>query len=187
MSFGTYLQHGTDYAEISRAVNVENTASSINFALHPPKRVFINEIFPIEVKVSTKGGNPLLNAKVSCNVTKDLDLSKMSSEVFTTLASSSFNIQKSSFLAPGTQLDESRTSAYSDTDGIAKLYMRIRKSPLDSDIRIICEADNEISPPSTMIRVQHFTRKITQDKNYNEDISVSFNKNEEGFKSKGKV
>ena len=184
MSFSTLMQHNEGSSAVTHRVNVENIASSIDFIKDPPREVSINDIFPIEVRVSTKGGYPLPNTRVSCNVTKAMDLSKMSSEVFTSLANSNFNIQKSSLLAPGSELDPDRTSTKSDNYGVAKLYLRVKQSPLDSKVRIVCQSGSAMSTPSTTIKITHPVRKITQSRNYTENVKVIFQKDSEGYKSK---
>lgn len=184
LSFASLMQHHSPSAAVSQKINVENLASSINFLSDPPREVSINRIFPVELQVSVSGGFPLPNALVSCNVTKALDLSKVSSEIFTSLANSNYNIQKSSFLAPGSKLDPARTTTRTDKNGRAKLYLRIKESPLDSKVRIVCQSGRAVSPPSISIRVTHPIRKITQAQNYTENVSVVFNTNSDGFLSK---
>jgi hypothetical protein len=187
LTFSTLLQHGTNISSFSQRINVENRANSLDFISDPPAIVSVNSIFPVELYVTSKGGYPLPNALVACNVTKALDLSKMSSEVFTSLANSNFNIQKSSFLAPASKLDPERTVTRSDSKGIAKLYLRVKESPLDSKVRIVCQSGRTMSSPSTKIKIEHTIRKITQEvKNMTEKVKVPFNKNSEGFKSKFK-
>ena len=184
MSFASLMQHRTLNAAISQKINVENLANSINFLTDPPEEVSVNQIFPIELQVSVSGGSPLPNALVSCNVTKATDLSKVSSEIFTSLANSNYNIQKSSFLAPGSKLDPDRTTARANKQGVAKLYLRVKESPLDSVVKIVCQSGTAMSPPSSRIKVTHPIRKITQAQNYTESVKVRFNKDSEGFLSK---
>ena len=184
MAFATMLQQDSINAVISQEINVENLASSVNFLADPPREIRVNQIFPVELQVSMSSGFPLPNAKVTCSVTKPIDLSKVSSEIFTSLANSNYNIQKSSFLAPGSKLDPDRTTARANKQGVAKLYLRVKESPLDSVVKIVCQSGTAMSPPSSRIKVTHPIRKITQAQNYTESVKVRFNRDSEGFLSK---
>jgi hypothetical protein len=160
---------------------VENIASSVILTSDPPREVSVNQIFAIDTYVTVSGGYPLSNAVVVCNVTKALDMSQVSSNIFTSLANSNYNIQKSSMLAPGSKLDPSRTSAVTDKYGRAKLFLRVIESPLDSSVRVVCQSGNAMSSPSPKIKVTHPVRKITQSQNYTEHVEVIFNKNVDGY------
>ena len=184
LSFASFLQHNTTNEAITQSLSIENTANSISFISDPPSEVSVNQIFKVELIVKISGGAPLPNAKVSCNVTKAFDLSKLTSEIFTSLGNSNYNIQKSSLLAPSSRLDEDRTSGITDLNGTAKIYLRVKESPLDSKVRIVWQCGKIVSPPSPKISIVHPIRKITLDKNYEENVKVIFNKNIDGYLSK---
>lgn len=137
MSFSTSLQHMTKRSALSQKITVETAANNIEFLSDPPSLVTVNEIFQVTVKVSISGGTALPGAPVYCNVTKAMSFSNIAAEIFSSLANSNYNIQKSNFLAPGSKLDEKRTNAITDNDGVAKLYIRIRESPVDSSVRLV--------------------------------------------------
>ena len=164
-----------------------NSANSVNFISNPPSNVSVNQIFKVEVSVKINGGTPLPNAKVSWNVTKAINLKEITAEIFTALGNTNYNIQKSNLLALSSKLDKDRTSGYTGLNGIAKIYLRIKESPLDSKVAIVCQCDKAVSPLSTTISVFHPIRKITFDKNYEETVKVNFNKNEDGYLSKFKL
>jgi len=84
-----------------------------------------------------------------------MDLSKVSTEIFTSLANTEFNTQRSGLLAPGSRLDESRISAITNRQGVARLYLRVAESPLDSEVRIVCQSGSAITPPSPTVKVVH--------------------------------
>jgi len=181
LSFATLLQHHTGQSAISSRINVENLAQDVVLTQDPPPEVSINQIFGVEALVTVTGGFPLANAKVFCNVTKALDLSKVSSEIFTSLANTEYNIQRSSLLAPGSRLDESRVSAITNKKGIAKLYLRVSESPLDSSVRLVCQSGRAMTAPSPKIRITHTVKKITQNENYSETVKLEFNRGPDGF------
>jgi hypothetical protein len=102
-------------------------------------------------------------------------------EIFSSLANSNYNIQRSAFLAPGSKLDNKRTFAQTDKNGIAKLYIRIKESPVDSQVRLVCESGKAKTPPSQKIKIRHQIKRITLPSNINEIISKQFKRNEEEF------
>ena len=183
MSFSNILQHRPQIETISQKVSIETSAKTVNFYVDPPSEVSVNTIFQVSLKVGISGGTPLPGAMVSWNVTKAFSFTSIAAEIFTSLASSNYNIQRSAFLAPGSRLDDKRTRAIADNEGIAKLYIRIKESPVDSQVRIVCESGKAVTPPSPRITVNHQIRKITVDKVTNEKISKTFKRDENGYLS----
>jgi hypothetical protein len=181
MSFSTILQHQTERAAVSDKLSIETEAASIVFLDDPPRKVTVNTIFQVSLKVSITGGGPLPNAAVSCNVTKAVSFTNIAVEIFSSLANSNYNIQRSSFLAPGSRLDNNRANTIADRDGIAKLYIRIKESSLDSDVRIVCQSGKAQTSPSTKIRVDHVIKKITQDKSISETIGKDFKRSGDNY------
>ena len=176
MSFATFLQHHTNQSASSHSIVLENAAKLISFVEDPPQEVSVNEIFRVKVKVSVSGGSPLPNNKVRCNVTKSVDYSKLSTEFFTSLANSNFNIQKTSLLVPNSKLDPKRTSAITDLDGIATLYLSVKESPYDSKVRLVCQSGSKVTSPSTNIKITHPFKYVYFDKNTTFSSKVKFNK-----------
>jgi len=173
LSFASVMQHHTKQAAVSHRIYVENTASSIIIEEDPPEEVTVNQIFEIKVFVAVSGGYPLANALVTCNLTNSMDFSNVSTEIFTSLANTEYNVQKSSLLAPRSKLDDSRTSATTDRHGEASLYLRISESPINSEVRIICQSGEAMTPPSPNIKVKHPISKITQRTNFTETVKPS--------------
>jgi len=132
MSFASFLQHNSTKAALSQITSIESEPAYLFFKTEPPNSTFVNEIFKVEVVVGINGGTPLPNAKVTCNITKDIESSDISKEIFNSLASANFNIQKSNLLFPSSKLDENRTSGITNNQGIARLYLRIKESPLNA-------------------------------------------------------
>ena len=178
MSFSTYLQHYTTRSTLSQQLTVETTASKVEFLTDPPKSVTVNEIFEVSVLVTIGGGTPLPEAPVSCNVTKAMSLSNIAAEIFSSLASSNYNIQKSNFLQPGSRLDDKRSDAKTNTRGIAKLYVRIRESSLNSSVRLVCQSGKVTTPTSTKIKIEHTVKRITLAENINEKVTKTFKRDE---------
>ena len=181
MSFASLLQHHTNQSTESQSIVLENTVKLISFVEDPPKQVSVKEIFRVKVRVSASGGSPLPNKKVKCNVTKSFDNRKLSTEIFTSLANSNFNIQKTSFLVPSSKLDPKRTSAITDLDGIATLYLSVKESPYNSTIKLVCQSGSKVSSPSTNIKIRHPFKYVYLDKNATVSSKINFNKRDGGF------
>jgi hypothetical protein len=97
------------------------------------------------------------------------------------MANSNYNIQKSSLLAPGSRIDPNRASAMTNKEGIAELFLRVLESPIDSSVRLVCQTNDVMTTPSPKIKIIHPFRKMTQSKEYNENIKVKFNKDVDGY------
>ena len=184
MSIASLLQHNTVNEALTQSISIENIANSINFISDPPSEVFINQIFNVNLAVKIVGGSPLSSTDISWNVTKEFDLTKITTEIFTSLGNTNYNIQKTSLLAPSSKLDDDRTTDKTDENGIAKVYLRIKESPLNSKVVIVCQCGNVVSPPSSVISVLHSIRQITYNENYEETVKVEFSKNENEYLSK---
>ena len=184
MSFSNILQHRPDIEAMTQKVSIETSAKTISFYVDPPSEVSVNTIFQVSLRIGINGGTPLPGALVSWNVTKAFSFTSIAAEIFTSLANSNYNIQRSAFLAPGSKLDEKRTRAIADSNGIAKLYIRVKESPVDSQVRIVCESGKAITPPSPRITVNHVIRKITVDQTISEKISKVFKRDENKYLSK---
>ena len=178
MSFSTFLQHNTSISTESHQLAVETTAGKVEFLTDPPKIAFVNEIFEISVLVTVGGGTPLPEAPVNCNVTKAISLSNIAAEIFSSLASSNYNIQKSNFLQPGSKLDDKRSDAKTNVRGIAKLYIRIKESALGSSVRLVCQSGKVTTPTSPAIQVKHNVTRITIAENIHETVKKTFKRDE---------
>lgn len=181
MSFSTYLQHYTSNAAVSQKMSLETTANSISFISDPPKSISVNEIFQVTLKVSVSGGAPLPNAIVSWNVTKAMSFSSIAEEIFSSLANSNYNIQKSSFLAPGSRLDEKRATNQADENGIAKLYIRVREAPVGSSVRLVWQSGKATTPPSPAIKMEHPIKQIKLAGSIEEKVKKTFKRDEGKF------
>ena len=184
LSIASFLQHNTTSEAITQFVSIESTANSINFISDPPQKVLVNQVFKVELSVKINGGTPLPKAQVDWNVTKAFDLSKLTSEIFTSLGNTNYNIQKSGLLAQSSKLDEDRSSGITDRNGTAKIYLRIKESPPNSKVRIVCQCGKVVSSPSRTITIDHSIAKLTQERNYEETVKVKFNKNTNEYLSK---
>jgi hypothetical protein len=105
-----------------------------------------------------------------------MDFSEISEEVFTSVANSNFNIQKSGMLVPNSKLDESRTSGITDKFGVATLYLRIKEAPLHSSVMLICQSGKIVSTPSSKIKIIHPITKIYFDQNFTVSVKSEFRK-----------
>ncbi|CAI2379968.1 unnamed protein product [Moneuplotes crassus] len=183
LSFSSLMGHQSDFAAISQRMYVENLASNIILLHDPPAEISILQVFVLEVLVTVDGGFPLANARVTCNVTKDLDLSQISTEIFTSFANTEYNVQRSSLLAPGSRLDEKRSSAITNNQGIARLFLRVQESPIDSSVRLVCQSGRAVTSPSSKINIKHPISRITQSEEFRETVRLQFNRDPDGFTS----
>jgi hypothetical protein len=127
----------------------------IYFANDLPESVYVNEIFEVQLQVKIQDGTPLSMKLVSCNVTKAFSFYNMTAEIFSSMANSDFNVQKSSLLVVGSRLDSTRTQSETNKQGIARIYVKIKESPVNSEIRLICQSGQAISAPSSRIKIKH--------------------------------
>ena len=67
---------------------------------------------------------------------------------------------------------------------LQKIYLRIKESPPNSKVRIVCQCGKVVSSPSRTITIDHSIAKLTQDRNYEETVKVKFNKNTNEYLSK---
>ena len=177
MSFASSLQHNTSNAAVSRKIEVETSANSLTFITDPPDIVQVKEIFSIELQAKIKGGAPSTNSIIDWNVTKSFDLSHISYEIFTSLGNTKFNIEKSNLLSPGSKIEESMTRGTTNKNGIARIYLQIKESPLNSEVRIMWQTGSTITHFSSPVKIKHPFEKLIQAENYYETVKVTFGSN----------
>ena len=66
------------------------------------------------------------------------------------------------------------TRGITNKDGIAKIYLQIKESPLNSEVRIMWQTGNIVTPYSSPIKVTHPIERISLAQNYYETVKVNF-------------
>jgi len=124
---------------------------------------------------------------VKCNVTEYFTQKTVKSTMFGGMASNSMSLEKSNALAPSVQMDEKRTWAITNHNGIASFNLKFTKARHDLEVALICECEGVKTSLSKPMKIQNEVRKVVLQSAIDKRVEVEFKTDELGEVSSTRI